>query len=95
MRTGCVRRAHGRERRSLYGDYREMLERERLDFVAVCPRWVGARVEMVIAAADAGVKGIYLREAVRRYAGRGGRDAGGVRADGDAGGRGAQEGEPL
>ena len=55
--------------RSLYGDYREMLERERLDFVAVCPRWLGARTEMVIAATDAGVRGIFWREAVRAYTG--------------------------
>ena len=47
---------------SLYGDYREMLERERLDFVAVCPRWLGARTEMVLAAADAGVKGIFCEK---------------------------------
>ncbi|MXY44783.1 MAG: Gfo/Idh/MocA family oxidoreductase, partial [Dehalococcoidia bacterium] len=47
---------------SLYGDYREMLERERLDFVAVCPRWVGARTEMVIAAAEAGVRGIFCEK---------------------------------
>ncbi len=47
---------------SLYGDYREMLEKERLDFVAVCPRWLGARTEMVIAAADAGVRGIYCEK---------------------------------
>ena len=47
---------------ALYDDYREMLERERLDFVAVCPRWVGCHAEMVIAAADAGVRGIYCEK---------------------------------
>ena len=62
IRTGCARRVNGRERRSLYGDYREMLERERLDFVAVCPRWLGARTEMVIAAAEAGVRGIFCEK---------------------------------
>ncbi len=46
----------------LYGDYREMLEKERLDFVAVCPRWVGCHAEMVIAAAEAGVRGIYCEK---------------------------------
>ena len=80
---------------SLYGDYREMLERERLDFVAVCPRWPDARAEMVIAATEAGVKGHLLREAVCADVGGCGRHAGGVRAGGDAGGRGAQEGEPV
>ena len=52
--------------RSMYGDYREMLERERLDFVAVCPRWLDARAEMVIAAADAGVKGIFCEKPFAR-----------------------------
>ena len=55
--------------RSMYGDYREMLERERLDFVAVCPRWLDSRAEMVIAATDAGVRGTLLREAVCADAG--------------------------
>lgn len=52
--------------RSLYGDYREMLERERLDFVAVCPRWPDVHAEMVIAAADAGVKGIFCEKPFAR-----------------------------
>lgn len=47
---------------ALYGDYREMLERERLDLVAVCPRWVGCHAEMVIAAAEAGVRGIFCEK---------------------------------
>ena len=51
---------------SPYGDYREMLERERLDFVAVCPRWPDARVEMVIAAAEAGVRGIFCEKPFAR-----------------------------
>ena len=63
---------------SLYGDYREMLERERLDFVAVCPRWVGARTEMVIGGGRCRCQGHLLREAVCGDAGGGGRDAGGV-----------------
>ena len=51
---------------SLYGDYREMLERERLDFVAVCPRWPDARAEMVIAAAETRVKGIFCEKPFAR-----------------------------
>jgi predicted dehydrogenase len=43
---------------ALYADYREMLDKEDLDLVAVCPRWVGPHAEMVIASAQAGVKGI-------------------------------------
>jgi len=41
-----------------YRDYRDMLARERLDLVAICPRWCDERADMVVAAAEAGVKGI-------------------------------------
>lgn len=37
-----------------YADYRTMLEREHPDLVVVAPRWVGARVAMVTAAAEIG-----------------------------------------
>ena len=36
-----------------YADYREMLEREDLDIVSVCPRWVTNHVEMVLACLEA------------------------------------------
>ena len=45
-----------------YLDYREMLARERLDLVAVTPRWTDQRRAMVVAAAEAGVKGIYCEK---------------------------------
>jgi len=38
----------------LYRDYREMLAKEKLDVVSICPRWVTQRVAMVEAAAAAG-----------------------------------------
>ena len=41
-----------------YADYREMLERESVDLVNVCPRWIGKHAEMVIAAAESGAKGL-------------------------------------
>ena len=44
--------------RTLYADYREMLDKERPDLVAVCPRWTDCHEEMVVAAAEAGAKGI-------------------------------------
>ena len=47
---------------ALYADYREMLEKEELDLVAVCPRWVGPHAEMVIAAAEAGAMGIFCEK---------------------------------
>ena len=37
-----------------YEDYREMLEKETLDLVSVCPRWVPEHVDMVTACLEAG-----------------------------------------
>jgi predicted dehydrogenase len=42
---------------TMYVDYREMLEKEELDLVSVCT-WPPFHEEMVVAAAEAGVKGI-------------------------------------
>ena len=53
QRTGVTR---------LYEDYREMLAQERLDLVSVAPRWVDCHHDMVIACAEAGVKGIFCEK---------------------------------
>ena len=45
-----------------YLDYREMLARESLDLVSVCPRWVNNHAEMVLVCAEAGVKGIFCEK---------------------------------
>jgi predicted dehydrogenase len=37
-----------------YRDYRQMLAAEKPDLVAVCPRWLDQRLEMVLAAVEAG-----------------------------------------
>ncbi|MCA9263164.1 MAG: Gfo/Idh/MocA family oxidoreductase [Planctomycetales bacterium] len=37
-----------------YADYREMLAQERLDIVAICPRWIDQHYAMLVAAAEAG-----------------------------------------
>ena len=37
-----------------YADYREMIARERLDIVAICPRWIDQHHAMLMAAAEAG-----------------------------------------
>lgn len=37
-----------------YADYREMLQREKLDIVAICPRWIDQHHEMLMAAISAG-----------------------------------------
>ncbi len=48
--------------KQLYTDYREMLSQEHLDLVSVAPRWVDCHHEMVIACAEAGVKGIFCEK---------------------------------
>ena len=45
----------------LYDDYRTMLAKERLDIVSVCT-WPHLHAEMVIAAAEAGVKAVYCEK---------------------------------
>ncbi len=37
-----------------YADYREMLQTERLDIAAICPRWIDQHRDMLMAAAEAG-----------------------------------------
>jgi predicted dehydrogenase len=38
-----------------YADYREMLDQEKPQFVAVAPRWVDAHTEMILACAERGI----------------------------------------
>lgn len=47
---------------NLYLDFHQMLERERLDLVVVAPRWVDCHAEMVVAAAESGVRGIFCEK---------------------------------
>ena len=47
---------------SCYQDYRNMLEQEQLDIVSVAPRWMDQKHDMVIAAAEAGVRGIFCEK---------------------------------
>jgi predicted dehydrogenase len=51
--------AHGGEQ--IYQDYRAMLAKERLDIVSICT-WPHLHAEMVIAAAEAGVKAIHCEK---------------------------------
>ncbi len=44
-----------------YADYNEMLDKENLDFVSVCT-WIGLHKEMVVAAANSGIKGIHCEK---------------------------------
>ena len=49
-----------------YADYRDMLEKERPEVVAVCPRHVDQRVPMITAGCEAGAKGIYVEKPFAR-----------------------------
>ena len=49
-----------------YADYREMLDKANLDLVSVGPRWIDCHAEMVIACAEAGVKGILCEKPLAR-----------------------------
>jgi predicted dehydrogenase len=39
--------------KTAYANYRHMLETEKLDIVAICPRWIDKHHEMLLAAAEA------------------------------------------
>lgn len=49
-----------------YRDYRRMLDEAKPDVVAVAPRWLDQHCDMVVAAAERGVKGIYLEKPMCR-----------------------------
>ena len=40
--------------KTAYADYREMLAKERLDFVSICQRWIDQHHAMIVAAAEHG-----------------------------------------
>ncbi len=44
-----------------YADFREMLAKEKLDVVAICPRWIDQHHDMIVAAAQAGCH-IYMEK---------------------------------
>ncbi len=48
-----------------YSDYRELLEKEQLDFVSICPRWLDQHRDMVLAAAQRGIH-IYMEKPMCR-----------------------------
>lgn len=49
-----------------FGDYRRMLDEVKPDLVSVCPRWLDQHCDMVVAAAERGVRGIYLEKPLCR-----------------------------
>lgn len=49
-----------------YADYRRMLDEVKPDLVSVAPRWLDQHRDMVVAAAECGVRGIYLEKPMCR-----------------------------
>jgi predicted dehydrogenase len=49
-----------------FRDYRQMLDEVQPDFVSICPRWLDQHRDMVLAAAERGVRGIYLEKPLCR-----------------------------
>ncbi|MHB1038054.1 MAG: Gfo/Idh/MocA family protein [Pirellulales bacterium] len=49
-----------------YLDYRRMLDEAKPEFVSICPRWLDQHCDMVVAAAERGVRGIYLEKPMCR-----------------------------
>lgn len=49
-----------------FQDYRRMLDEIKPDLVSVAPRWLGQHRDMVVAAAERGVKGVYLEKPMCR-----------------------------
>ena len=49
-----------------FRDYRQMLDTVKPDLVSICPRWLDQHRDMVIAAAERGVRGIYLEKPLCR-----------------------------
>lgn len=47
--------------RTTYSDYREMIEREKPQIVAVCPRWVDRHLEFVLACVERGIH-VYMEK---------------------------------
>ena len=52
----------------LYADYRQMLADEDLDIVSVCPRMPDCHADMVIACAEAGVRGVFIEKPLTPHA---------------------------
>jgi predicted dehydrogenase len=49
-----------------YSDYRRMLDEVKPDLVSICPRWLDQHRDMVVAAAERGIRGIYLEKPMCR-----------------------------
>lgn len=49
-----------------YADYRQLLDQQHPEIVAIGPRWIDQHCEMVLAAAERGVQGVYLEKPMCR-----------------------------
>jgi len=50
------------DKRAGYTDYRQMLQQATPDIVAVCPRHIDQRKDMILAAIEAGARGLYVEK---------------------------------
>ena len=49
-----------------YADYREMLQKEKPDLVSIAPRWLDCHRDMLLACAEAGVRGVLMEKPLAR-----------------------------
>jgi predicted dehydrogenase len=49
-----------------FADYRRMLDEVKPDLVSICPRWIDQHRDMVVAAAERGVRGVYMEKPMCR-----------------------------
>jgi predicted dehydrogenase len=49
-----------------YGDYREMLRKEKPDLVSIAPRWLDCHRDMTLACAEASVRGVLIEKPLAR-----------------------------
>ncbi len=64
--TGLAAAVKRLENPKPYDDYRRMLDEVKPDLVAIGPRWIDQHRDMVVAAAERGVRGIYLEKPLCR-----------------------------
>jgi len=58
---GCTAAQKRTNPKRIYADFREMLAKEKLDVVGICPRWIDQHHDMIVAAAQAGCH-IYMEK---------------------------------
>jgi predicted dehydrogenase len=63
---GRDRAKHRLNAPAAYADFRELLSREKPDIVSICPRWPDQHLDMALACAESGVRGIFMEKPIAR-----------------------------